>query len=182
MPRLLAVGSELVEGPVSPGGEGACVESESVTVGVGSGVGGSVGDGTGVGCGAGVGLGEGGGVGGRGAGGGIGAGGGGWCIASGPDRSGSAGGAGARGARPGPDGPVDGATTMPGRVDGITAGRPVTGSGTTTGPTDGVGMNGVLLSGSAVLPTVAEPALTAARIGIEAVPASRATVKRYPRP
>ena len=39
-------------------------------------------------------------------------------------------------------------------------------------------MNGVLLSGSAVLPTVAEPALIAARIGIEAVPASSATVNR----
>ncbi|SIQ60332.1 hypothetical protein SAMN05444858_103209 [Micromonospora avicenniae] len=39
-------------------------------------------------------------------------------------------------------------------------------------------MNGVLLSGNAVLPTVAEPALIAARIGIEAVPASSATVKR----
>ncbi|MFF5172476.1 hypothetical protein ACFY3U_07570 [Micromonospora sp. NPDC000089] len=51
------------------------------------------------------------------------------------------------------------------------------GTGTTTGPTDGVGRNGVRPSGSA-LPTVAEPALIAARIGIEAVPASRATVKR----
>ncbi|MFG1649048.1 hypothetical protein ACGFIE_03910 [Micromonospora sp. NPDC049275] len=53
--------------------------------------------------------------------------------------------------------------------------------GMTTGPTDGVGMNGVLVSGSALLPGVAEPALTAARTGIDAVPASRATVSRYPR-
>ncbi|MCI4063546.1 hypothetical protein MRQ36_13525 [Micromonospora sp. R77] len=54
----------------------------------------------------------------------------------------------------------------------------MTGTGTTTGPIDGVGRNGVLLLGSAVLPTVADPALSAARIGIEAVPARRATVKR----
>ncbi|TDB91451.1 hypothetical protein E1091_13710, partial [Micromonospora fluostatini] len=53
-----------------------------------------------------------------------------------------------------------------------------TGIGITTGPTDGVGMNGVPLSGTAVLPIVAEPVLTAARIGIVAVPASRATVSR----
>lgn len=39
-------------------------------------------------------------------------------------------------------------------------------------------MNGVLLSGIAVLPTVADPALIAAIIGIDAVPASRATVNR----
>ncbi|MDM4721593.1 hypothetical protein QTQ03_19090 [Micromonospora sp. WMMA1363] len=55
------------------------------------------------------------------------------------------------------------------------------GSGSTTGPTDGVGMNGVPASGRAVLPTVAEPALIAARIGMAAVPASSATVNRYPR-
>ncbi|MCF0093183.1 hypothetical protein AB0B39_06495 [Micromonospora sp. NPDC049114] len=48
----------------------------------------------------------------------------------------------------------------------------------TTGPTDGVGMNGVLVSGNALLPGVAEPALTAARTGIDAVPANRATVSR----
>ncbi|MBM0239988.1 hypothetical protein JNW88_27945, partial [Micromonospora sp. ATA32] len=35
-------------------------------------------------------------------------------------------------------------------------------TGSTTGPTDGVGMNGVALSGRAVLPTVADPALIAA--------------------
>ncbi|MEV4540274.1 hypothetical protein [Micromonospora echinaurantiaca] len=69
-------------------------------------------------------------------------------------------------------GPADG---VPG---GVTAGWLVTGSGITTGPTDGVGMNGVLVSGSAVLPTVADPVLIAARIGIDAVPASRATVNR----
>lgn len=39
-------------------------------------------------------------------------------------------------------------------------------------------MNGMLLSGSAVLPGVAEPALMAARIGMDAVPASSATVSR----
>lgn len=48
----------------------------------------------------------------------------------------------------------------------------------TTGPTEGVGMKGVPLSGRAVLPTVAEPVLIAASTGIEAVPASRATVSR----
>ncbi|MBW4704079.1 hypothetical protein [Micromonospora sp. RL09-050-HVF-A] len=52
------------------------------------------------------------------------------------------------------------------------------GTGTTTGPTDGVGRNGVPSSGNAVLPTVAEPALIAASTGIEAAPASRATVNR----
>ncbi|SCG48957.1 hypothetical protein [Micromonospora inositola] len=68
-------------------------------------------------------------------------------------------------------------TTGAGRVGG-TADWLVAGSGITTGPTEGVGMNGVLLSGRAVLPTVADPALMAARIGMDAVPASRATVKR----
>ncbi|MFC3503608.1 hypothetical protein ACFOOK_21905 [Micromonospora krabiensis] len=71
---------------------------------------------------------------------------------------------------------ADGAVTL-GVADGIGGWLDV-GSGITTGPTDGVGMNGVLLSGRAVLPTVAEPALIAARIGIEAVPARSATVKR----
>ncbi|MGV9210549.1 hypothetical protein ACTFTM_01665 [Micromonospora sp. RB23] len=51
----------------------------------------------------------------------------------------------------------------------------------TTGPTDGVGMNGVLVSGNADVPGVAEPALIAASTGIDAVPASSATVSRYPR-
>jgi hypothetical protein len=61
---------------------------------------------------------------------------------------------------------------------GESGGWLVIGSGITTGPTDGVGMNGVLLSGRAVLPGVAEPALIAARMGIDAVPASSATVSR----
>ncbi|SCL57570.1 hypothetical protein [Micromonospora peucetia] len=65
--------------------------------------------------------------------------------------------------------------------DGATGGWLVAGTGITTGPTEGVGRNGVLLSGRAVLPTVAEPVLIAARIGIDAVPASSATVNRYPR-
>ncbi|SCG56392.1 hypothetical protein [Micromonospora humi] len=52
------------------------------------------------------------------------------------------------------------------------------GSGMTTGPTEGVGMNRVPASGSALLPTEAEPVLIAARIGIDAVPASNATVSR----
>ncbi|WP_157743139.1 hypothetical protein [Micromonospora coriariae] len=66
----------------------------------------------------------------------------------------------------------------PGVAGGGSAGWLVAGTGMTTGPTDGVGMNGVLLSGSAVLPGVAEPALMAARMGIDAVPASSATVSR----
>lgn len=70
-----------------------------------------------------------------------------------------------------------GGTTL-GVPGGGSPGWLVIGSGIRTGPTDGVGMKGVLLSGSAVLPGVAEPALIAARIGIDAVPASRATVSR----
>ncbi|WP_431943171.1 hypothetical protein [Micromonospora marina] len=62
-------------------------------------------------------------------------------------------------------------------VDGAGAWVP-RGSGMTTGPSEGVGRNGVLASGRALLPTVAEPVLIAARIGIDAVPASRATVSR----
>ncbi|MCX4387509.1 hypothetical protein OG777_11265 [Micromonospora peucetia] len=62
--------------------------------------------------------------------------------------------------------------------DGATGDWLVAGTGITTGPTEGVGRNGVLLSGRAVLPTVAEPVLIAARIGIDAVPASSATVNR----
>ncbi|TBL33352.1 hypothetical protein EYA84_17500 [Verrucosispora sp. SN26_14.1] len=70
-------------------------------------------------------------------------------------------------------GPTDGSAGTP--VVGVPAG----GGGITTGPTEGVGMNGgVLLPGSAVLPTVAEPVLIAASTGIEAVPASSATVSR----
>ncbi|WP_231394748.1 hypothetical protein [Micromonospora sp. CNB394] len=62
-------------------------------------------------------------------------------------------------------------------VDGTGAWVP-RGIGMTTGPTEGVGRNGVLVSGRALLPTVAEPVLIAARIGIDAVPASSATVSR----
>ncbi|MFE9915649.1 hypothetical protein ACFYPG_10850 [Micromonospora sp. NPDC005553] len=61
---------------------------------------------------------------------------------------------------------------------GGSAGWLVIGMGITTGPTDGVGMNGMPLSGRALLPGVAEPALIAARMGIDAVPASSATVSR----
>ncbi|MFU8853768.1 hypothetical protein ACNAW0_22690 [Micromonospora sp. SL1-18] len=52
------------------------------------------------------------------------------------------------------------------------------GSGSTTGPIEGVGMNGVLASGRALLPMVADPVLIAARMGMDAVPASSATVTR----
>ncbi|MEV1331782.1 hypothetical protein AB0J20_19665 [Micromonospora costi] len=71
--------------------------------------------------------------------------------------------------------------TADGLPEGRAGGRAgwlVVGMGTTTGPTEGVGMNGTPLSGRAVLPTVAEPALIAARIGMDAVPASSATVNR----
>ncbi|GGM43541.1 hypothetical protein GCM10011608_30360 [Micromonospora sonchi] len=73
-----------------------------------------------------------------------------------------------------------GAATGPadGSADPVAVGAPLGGGGMTTGPIEGVGMKGVLLSGSAVLPTVAEPVLMAARTGIEAVPASSATVSR----
>lgn len=50
--------------------------------------------------------------------------------------------------------------------------------GMTTGRTDGVGMSGASPLGEAVLATVAGPVLTAVRIGMEAVPASNATVNR----
>ncbi|MDO3683759.1 hypothetical protein [Micromonospora sp. C28ISP2-4] len=83
-----------------------------------------------------------------------------------------------------------GAAGSTGRAGGTevtsTAGVGVEGTGTwvprgigmTTGPTEGVGRNGVLVSGSALLPTLADPVLIAARIGIDAVPASSATVSR----
>jgi hypothetical protein len=61
---------------------------------------------------------------------------------------------------------------------GTTAGDGARTGPTTTGPREGVGMNGMSAFGSVVPPTVAEPALIAARIGMEAVPASRATVSR----
>ncbi|MEV5765989.1 hypothetical protein AB0L34_15670 [Micromonospora sp. NPDC052213] len=73
---------------------------------------------------------------------------------------------------------VLGVATAGDGVDGATPGWFVAGTGITTGPTEGVGRNGVPLSGRAVLPTVAEPVLIAARIGIDAVPASSATVNR----
>ncbi|MER7330892.1 MULTISPECIES: hypothetical protein [unclassified Micromonospora] len=73
---------------------------------------------------------------------------------------------------------VLGVATRGDGVGGVTAGWLVAGTGITTGPTEGVGRNGVPLSGRAVLPTVAEPVLIAARIGIDAVPASSATVNR----
>ncbi|MBQ1050452.1 hypothetical protein KBX50_18495 [Micromonospora sp. C51] len=72
----------------------------------------------------------------------------------------------------------DAAGSTEGTAVTVDVGEPVGGGGTTTGPMEGVGMNGVLPSGSAVLPTVAEPVLIAARTGIEAVPASSATVSR----
>jgi hypothetical protein len=62
---------------------------------------------------------------------------------------------------------------------GTSAGSAVGGSGmTTTGPSDGGAMNGVVPSGSELPLTVAEPALIAATIGIDAVPASRPTMNR----
>ena len=100
-------------------------------------------------------------------------------TASGPGGAGSGGAGGRDGGAAGGNGRAVG-STAPGRGGAVggAAGRPAAGAGTITGPTDGVGMNGVLPSGSAVPPTVADPALIAARIGIEAVPASSATVKR----
>ncbi|PZF97327.1 hypothetical protein [Micromonospora endophytica] len=77
----------------------------------------------------------------------------------------------ATGSTEGTTGPAEG-------TRGPAAGAVPRGGGMTTGPIEGVGMNGVLPSGSAVLPTVAEPVLIAARTGIEAVPASSATVSR----
>ena len=60
----------------------------------------------------------------------------------------------------------------------VTTGGPASGAGTTTGPAEGGGMKTPAPFVVAVLPTVADPALIAARIGIDAVPASSATVKR----
>ncbi|MEH1026238.1 hypothetical protein [Micromonospora profundi] len=93
--------------------------------------------------------------------------------AVGPDLDSPAAGRGAAGSQPGV---VVG--LAPGVPGGGSAGWAVIGIGMTTGPTDGVGMNGVPLSGRAVLPWVAEPALIAARMGIDAVPTSSATVSR----
>ncbi|MFB9544699.1 hypothetical protein [Micromonospora sagamiensis] len=78
-----------------------------------------------------------------------------------------------------PTGAADGAPPPGERVGaGTTVGDTGRGGPTTTGPREGVGMNGVSAFGNAVPPTVADPALIAARIGMEAVPASRATVNR----
>ncbi|MEV0213470.1 hypothetical protein [Micromonospora sp. NPDC050695] len=160
----------------------AVAVEESVSVGVGLRVGAwlKVGVGVGVGAGGSVGdaVGGGGGTGGR-------------VFRVGPGiggnprstRSGSTAlgtGAGRSGVRRGAAGSQPGVTVGAalGVPSGGGAGWLAIGSGITTGPTDGVGMNGVLLSGSAVLPGVAEPALIAARIGIDAVPASSATVSR----
>ncbi|SCL43910.1 hypothetical protein GA0070604_0069 [Micromonospora eburnea] len=92
-----------------------------------------------------------------------------------PPRSPSSGSAGAPGAgtRAGHDVPV-----APGVRLGGSGGWVPLGRGTSTGPTEGVGMNGVLLSGRALWPTVADPVLIAVRIGMDAVPASSATVNR----
>ncbi|WBB78216.1 hypothetical protein O7606_18485 [Micromonospora sp. WMMD882] len=72
-------------------------------------------------------------------------------------------------------GVADGPTVLDGRglPDAVDRGDVIT-----TGPREGVGMNGVLVPGGAVPPTVAEPVLIAAMIGIDAVPASSATVNR----
>ncbi|MFI6782447.1 hypothetical protein [Micromonospora sp. NPDC050276] len=90
-------------------------------------------------------------------------------LAAGPSRA-------CRGAGAAGNQPLIGTTL--GVLGGGSGGWLVIGSGITTGPTDGPGMNGVLLSGRAVLPGVAEPALIAARMGIDAVPANNATVSR----
>ncbi|MFF0174641.1 hypothetical protein F4558_005205 [Micromonospora profundi] len=161
-----------VTGSVAVGVTGSVGVGLGVGVGVGSGSGGPVGDGTGDG------------LGGRAAGGvlrvarGTGGAGAARCAgtlssAVGPDLDSPAAGRGAAGSQPGV---VVG--LAPGVPGGGSAGWAVIGIGMTTGPTDGVGMNGVPLSGRAVLPWVAEPALIAARMGIDAVPTSSATVSR----
>lgn len=96
-----------------------------------------------------------------------------------PPRSLSSGRAGAAGStgRNGRAGGTEVTSTAGMGVDGTGAWVPC-GIGMTTGPMEGVGRNGVLVSGSALLPTVADPVLIAARIGIDAVPASSATVSR----
>ncbi|WBB55880.1 hypothetical protein [Verrucosispora sp. WMMD573] len=175
-----AVGSAEAEGPVD--GLGPVVGGSSDAVGSAEAVGGSgsavgVGEplvGAGEGERLGVGAGRGAGVltGGRGAGAVAGASGrraGGW--APGVPTMCSRG-VGTTGLTGGAAGSTDGTAVT------VDVGEPVGGGGTTTGPMEGVGMNGVLPSGTAVLPTVAEPVLIAARTGIEAVPASSATVSR----
>lgn len=167
-----AVGTTMTVGRGRGDGTVTVLVGSAVGLGAGSGVGGSegVGAATDVGRGAGVGVVR------VGPGTGVGAG------ASGRSRRalpaavepGGAGAAGSSGAAGGsllvPVGPTGAVGS--GASDGWLA------PGITTGPTEGVGMNGVRVSGSAVLPTVADPVLIAARIGIDAVPASSATVKR----
>ncbi len=155
-------------------GVGSAVVTDGSGLGLGSGVGVAGSDGECDGDGEGTGDGRGGrtGVGRTGAAGGGGA-------ATGRDRcreprslsSGRAGAAGSAGRAGGTD------VTSTAGVDGAGAWVPW-GIGMTTGPTEGVGRNGVLVSGRALLPTVADPVLIAARIGIDAVPASNATVSR----
>ncbi|MEU4566007.1 hypothetical protein [Micromonospora sp. NPDC023956] len=77
-----------------------------------------------------------------------------------------------------PTGTADGTRPAERLGTGTTVGDAGPGGPTTTGPREGVGRNGVPAFGGVVPPTVAEPALIAATIGIEAVPASRATVNR----
>ncbi|MFG1886571.1 hypothetical protein ACGFIR_01700 [Micromonospora sp. NPDC049051] len=168
-----SLGSEVAVGS----GERVLVGSAEVgsPVGVGAGLGLGLGEGDGDGDGLGV-AGGGDGTGrppGRGGGGGFG-------RATGPCGGGGGAGAATTGVR-GKGARVhhtSGAATEGDGVDGTAGGRLVAGAGITTGPTEGVGRNGVPLSGSAVLPTVAEPVLIAARTGIVAVPASSATVSR----
>ncbi|RLQ02062.1 hypothetical protein EAD96_22830 [Micromonospora sp. BL1] len=153
---------------------GSAVVTDGSGLGLGLGVPGSDGDGDGVGEGTGDGRGGRTGVGRTGADGGGGA-------ATGRDRcraprslsSGRTGAAGSTGRAGG----TEVTSTAGVGVDGAGAWVP-RGIGMTTGPTEGVGRNGVLVSGRALLPTLADPVLIAARIGIDAVPASNATVSR----
>ncbi|GAB3949156.1 hypothetical protein [Micromonospora vulcania] len=189
---LLGLGRPDGEAGVAGGG-GVVAGSDRVLVG--SAVGVDVGSGVDVGLGVGLGVGSGVSVGGSvgdGTGDGLGA-----EVVGGTPQVGRAtggggsthlAGAGSQTTGPGTDrsGVREGSGSQPGVAVGPTLGVPgggragwlVIGIGITTGPTDGVGMNGMLLSGSAVLPGVAEPALIAARMGIDAVPANRATVSR----
>ncbi|WP_433389060.1 hypothetical protein [Micromonospora sp. KLBMP9576] len=163
------VGSAEVGSPVGV----AVALTLALGLGVGCGLGEGSGDGRGDGSGVGRGVGDGRGVGLTGGGG------------TGPPRLGGGGGfgcvtvpgsGGVRGAATLHQSP--GVTTAGDGFDPTTGGRSVAGAGITTGPTEGVGRNGVPLSGRAVLPTVAEPVLIAASSGIDAVPASNATVNR----
>ncbi|MDX5456695.1 hypothetical protein ACGFI5_04975 [Micromonospora tulbaghiae] len=168
----VAEGSDVGSDEGSEVADGSAVVTDGSGLGLGSGVPGCDGDGDGEGTGDGRGGRTG--VGRTGADGGGGA-------ATGRDRcraprslsSGRAGAAGSTGRAGG----TEVTSTAVVGVDGAGAWVP-RGIGMTTGPTEGVGRNGVLVSGRALLPTVADPVLIAARIGIEAVPASNATVSR----